>query len=46
MILEIYIERFDLVLYENILANFCKLRRICLTEGRKRLPTSLSTSRV
>jgi hypothetical protein len=45
MILQIYIDGFDLVLYENILANFFKFRRMCSTEGRKRLPTSLSMSR-
>ena len=44
MILHIYMERFDLVLYEDIPVNFFKYRRICLNEGRKCLPTSLSTS--
>jgi hypothetical protein len=44
MIMQIYIERLGLVLNNNILANFFKFRRTCLTEGRKRQPTSLSTS--
>jgi len=44
MILQIYIERLDFVLYENIPENLFKFRRICLSEGRKRLPTSLSKS--
>ena len=44
MILQIYVERFDLVLYENIIEDLFKFRRVYLSEGRKRLPTSLSKS--